>query len=708
MSRVQGKERPRGPNRARRTRLMRLVAIPVAFALTFPLGSGVASAYWSAGSVAGGNGRSVASAFAPSPTPIAKSAGTTVTVSWPVATLTSGQAVSGYIVKRYDVATVTAQPMLSACNVTVAAKSCIESNVPLGAWTYSVTPVFATNWRGAESAQSSQVTVVNQAPSFTKGANKSVRRNSGAQTAAGWATAISQGTGEAGQLVDFIVTNDDNPIFSVQPAVSATGTLTFTPAANATGAANVSVSIHDNGGTANGVTDTSAVQSFTITITAAPGPVTALTAAVTATSIALAWTNPTDADFTGVMIRRAVGATVPLTATDGDPVTDTAAAAKSYLDTGLAARTQYSYAAFAHDVFGNHAAAASLTATTTGTAPDVTAPGPVSALSTTAVGKTITLAWTNPTDADFTGVTIRRLKGAKAPTLRTGIVVTDTTAAATSYTNTGLTSGRQYSYAVFAHDGVPNHSVVATKTAVAAPGALRSLGACAVSNNVIALNWSNPSTASRTGTMIRRAVGAIAPATATDGALVVDAAKADYGYIDTSLTASTQYSYAAFAHDGVPSYSLAATVTRTTTALASTGPVPNMATAAVTTSSITLAWTIPTALGFTGVTICSAPGATPPPLPFSGFGTISGTMVTCTDITSTSYIHAGLTFVVTYSSAVFAHDNLLNKAVAANVTATTDPGRQECERCPARCYPTETDADTQRRRTGHVHIRHVR
>jgi hypothetical protein len=69
---------------------------------------------------------------------------------------------------------------------------------------------------------------------------------------------------------------------------------------------------NDNGGTANGVMDTSAVQTFTITITAALGPVTALTAAVTATSIALAWTNPTDADFTGVTIRQAVGATAPL------------------------------------------------------------------------------------------------------------------------------------------------------------------------------------------------------------------------------------------------------------------------------------------------------------------------------------------------------------------------------------------------------------
>src|SRR5207253_345752 len=44
------------------------------------------------------------------------------------------------------------------------------------------------------------------------------------------------------------------------------GTLTYTPAADANGAATVSVQIHDDGGTANGGVDTSAVQQFTITV----------------------------------------------------------------------------------------------------------------------------------------------------------------------------------------------------------------------------------------------------------------------------------------------------------------------------------------------------------------------------------------------------------------------------------------------------------
>jgi hypothetical protein len=54
----------------------------------------------------------------------------------------------------------------------------------------------------------------------------------------------------------------------VQPAVDATGNLTYTLAANANGSALVTIAIHDNGGTANGGVDTSANQTFNINVTA--------------------------------------------------------------------------------------------------------------------------------------------------------------------------------------------------------------------------------------------------------------------------------------------------------------------------------------------------------------------------------------------------------------------------------------------------------
>jgi hypothetical protein len=62
------------------------------------------------------------------------------------------------------------------------------------------------------------------------------------------------------------VSNNNPALFSVQPAVAANGTLTFTPALNAAGSALVSVQVHDNGGTANGGVDTSAAQTFVISV----------------------------------------------------------------------------------------------------------------------------------------------------------------------------------------------------------------------------------------------------------------------------------------------------------------------------------------------------------------------------------------------------------------------------------------------------------
>ena len=100
------------------------------------------------------------------------------------------------------------------------------------------------------------VTPVNDAPSFTKGADQTVNEDAGLQTVAGWATAISAGPNEASQTVSFTVTNDNNSLFAVQPAVSPTGTLTYTPAANAIRFGDRHLFISDNGGTANGGVDT--------------------------------------------------------------------------------------------------------------------------------------------------------------------------------------------------------------------------------------------------------------------------------------------------------------------------------------------------------------------------------------------------------------------------------------------------------------------
>src|SRR5262249_6567711 len=136
---------------------------------------------------------------------------------------------------------------------------------PLDTFTYALNG-------GSTATVSVTVTCVNDPPSFTKGADQlnQPNQNSGgnpkAYTVAGWATNISAGPpNESGQTLTFHVSNDNNNLFTVQPAVDPTsGDLTFTTDPAHTGSATVSVYLTDNGGTANGGNDTSGTPTFTI------------------------------------------------------------------------------------------------------------------------------------------------------------------------------------------------------------------------------------------------------------------------------------------------------------------------------------------------------------------------------------------------------------------------------------------------------------
>lgn len=113
------------------------------------------------------------------------------------------------------------------------------------------------------------VNPVNDAPSFVKGADSSAIAGTAAQTVVNWATSISSGpANESTQTVSFNLSNNNNNLFSVQPAIDSAGNLTYTPAFGVSGTATVSATLSDNGGTANGGANTSAAQTFTINITA--------------------------------------------------------------------------------------------------------------------------------------------------------------------------------------------------------------------------------------------------------------------------------------------------------------------------------------------------------------------------------------------------------------------------------------------------------
>ncbi len=124
------------------------------------------------------------------------------------------------------------------------------------------------------SIQTFTITVIspsNHVPTFKKGKNIAVVGS--APFSAVWAKSITGGKGDVGQTLNFLVTNDNTSLFMVQPTISPTGQLTFTPATGMSGKATVSVRLHDSGGTFNGGVDTSAIVTFTVTVSQPAAPI---------------------------------------------------------------------------------------------------------------------------------------------------------------------------------------------------------------------------------------------------------------------------------------------------------------------------------------------------------------------------------------------------------------------------------------------------
>ncbi|MCH9651513.1 MAG: FG-GAP-like repeat-containing protein [Deltaproteobacteria bacterium] len=142
---------------------------------------------------------------------------------------------------------------------------------------------------------------INDAPSFAISASHESEEDAGAQTVPDFATGISAGaTNESSQSLAFAILGNTSPsLFSVPPAVSADGTLTYTAAPDASGSATLMVQLMDDGGTANGGSDTSATQSFDIVV-------------VPINDTPLAGSQGTSTD-------EEMAIAITLTGTDGDP-----------------------------------------------------------------------------------------------------------------------------------------------------------------------------------------------------------------------------------------------------------------------------------------------------------------------------------------------------------------------------------------------------
>src|SRR6202034_1415354 len=120
-------------------------------------------------------------------------------------------------------------------------------------------------------AQTFTITVlpVNQPPTLNLASNNvTTLENAGAVSLPGFAVMTTGPANEASQsITNVAILNISNAaLFASGPTITTGGTLDFTPAANSNGVASVTVQAQDNGGTANGGTNGSVAQTFTITV----------------------------------------------------------------------------------------------------------------------------------------------------------------------------------------------------------------------------------------------------------------------------------------------------------------------------------------------------------------------------------------------------------------------------------------------------------
>ncbi|MBN1584822.1 fibronectin type III domain-containing protein [Candidatus Uhrbacteria bacterium] len=272
--------------------------------------------------------------------------------------------------------------------------------------------------------------------------------------------------------------------------------------------------------------------------------------------VQLSWTNPTDADFQGVILVRSVTA-YPANPTDGTEAYR--GTGQSFLDSTVVNGLTYFYTLFSFDDVPNHSSGTVASGNPVGP-PDSTPPGNVTGLTAVPGDGRIQLSWTNPTDPDFSGVLIVR-KTLTCPESRTdGTPVYD--GKDTAKLDTGLANGTLYCYRAWTCDGVPNWSSGVTASAMPvappdtdAPGTPTGLAA-SPGNSAVQLSWTNPSEPDWAGTRIVRKVGGY-PNGPSDGTIVFDG-RGD-SRLDQGLTNGITYYYSAYSYDTSLNWSSPAT-----------------------------------------------------------------------------------------------------------------------------------------------------
>lgn len=376
--------------------------------------------------------------------------------------------------------------------------------------------------------------------------------------------------------------------------------------------------------------NTSAASSPTVAATptdlTAPAVPTGLAAAAGDGSVALSWTAGSESDLASYRVLR-----------DGAVVARVLRPATSWSDTGLTNGTSYRYALQAVDTHGNASAAS---AAVSATPADTTAPAVPTGLAAAPGDGQVVLTWTASTEADLAGYDLFR-DGVRVQGAVLGKSVT-------TFTDTGLTNDRTYSYALRARDDAGNPSAasapVTAKPTDLTPPAVPARPSAVAGDGVVSLSWTPSSETDLASYQVLR-----------DGAVIATVTAPTTTYDDRSAVNGTTYGYALSAVDTHGNAS-AATAPPVSAAPRDLTPpaVPTGLTATRGDGQVALRWTASTETDLASYRVLR-----------------DGAVVATVAAPATSYTDTGLTNDTSYRYSLAAHDAAGNgSAASAEVSAT--------------------------------------
>ncbi|MBN1669829.1 MAG: fibronectin type III domain-containing protein [Kiritimatiellae bacterium] len=394
-----------------------------------------------------------------------------------------------------------------------------------------------------------------------------------------------------------------------------------------------------NGATWSALADAKfTVTGSVVTPPAAPGSLTA--ASLSASQIKVNWSDNSNNE-TGFKLERS------LNGSTWSQITQPAANATTYTDSGLAAATKYYYRVRAYNSAGDSGYSNVGSATTGETVPS--APGSLTAASLSA--SQIKVSWID-SSSNETGFKIDRRKSGTTTWER----IATPGANATSYTDSGLAAATLYYYIVKATNAAgdsPYSNTAAATTGESVPAAPSGVAAVAQSATSIRVTWTDNSS-NETGFKIdRRQSG-----TQTWVRIATPGANAT-SYTDSGLAAATQFYYKVIASNAAGD-SPESNVAAATTDESLPAQPANLAASVLSATEIRVTWT-DTSDNETGFKIRrSLDGVdwdTPPPVyPVAN---------------ATSYTDSGLSGGTTYYYMIRSENAAGVSAYTAPVTATT-------------------------------------